>query len=107
MNKQSVKPFPADAEPAAGAQLPASETEDEVAVGIFLERKPCFDELEMPVTLLAGVGHGVPYGKDARIEKRISLAHAGREKQISGALRKQAYRASDDFVFVADEKDFP
>ena len=73
INQQPVQPFPADAEPAAGAQLPASETEDEIAVGIFFERNACFDEFEMPVALLAGVGHGIPYGKHTRVEEGVGL----------------------------------
>ena len=74
--KQAVKPLPAEAEPAAGADLFATETEDELAVAMALEGEADVHELEVTIAARMGIVEGFPHGQDAGVLESIGLAHA-------------------------------
>ena len=98
--KQAVKPFPAKAEPAAGADLFTTETKDELAVAMALEGEADVHELEVTIAARMGIVEGFPHGQDAGVLEGVGLAHATREPEEHVSARVDADAAADDLAAI-------
>lgn len=103
--QKPVQPSPPHAKPAAAAHLPAPETENEIAVTVFLERKSGLNKLKMGIAAVVCINHRIPDGQHAGIQQRIALAQTARKEQIRVVSRKQADRTANNLALIPDYKD--
>ena len=98
--RKLVQPLPAEAEPAAGAHLLATEAQDKVAVTHLPIGESGIIEFEMAVSLLMGIGEGCPYGQTVGVKPGKSLAESEGEAEVSPVVGIHAERAANDAVSV-------
>lgn len=103
-DQQVVQPLPAETEPSPGAALLATEAEHEVTIAVLLKWESGVHELHVTESVLMGILEGFPYSQYTRVLQGIGLSHTSRKPEIGIVSRIDTGRASDNFVFVADDE---
>ena len=71
---EGIDPSDAGAEPAEGSHLLASETENEVTIGVTAIGQSHIDKAEVLSAFLVGMFDGTPNSDGIRVEQRIALS---------------------------------
>ena len=95
-----IDPADGDAEPAVGADLLATEAEDEVTIGIATEGQSDIHEADMLITGSMGSLDGGPHGDGIRMEWGIALAARGGIPEVGITIAEDGDRGSDDVFMV-------
>ena len=75
LREQAVEPLPAEAEPASGADLLASESKYKLPISVTSERKSDIHVFQVAITALPGIAQGSPDGQYAWVLQGIGLTH--------------------------------
>ena len=102
---QCIDPADADAEPAEGTDLLATEAQDEVAIGIAAERQAYVNEPDMVAANGVGILDGMPEGDSIRMERGIALAFGCRIPKIGVVAGLDTGTATHNpFMDASDEQ---
>ena len=97
---KAIDPTDGDAEPAVGANLLTTETEDEVTIGALAEGQSYIHETDVLIACTMGCLDGGPHGNGIRMEWGIAFTTRGGIPEVGIAIAEDGNSGTNDVVVV-------